>query len=83
MNEVKWISVDDQLPEPHQSVLAWLVGGALHEGVDWMAQVTYIPARGGFALFVGDEDALVYVSHWTPLPDPPAPQRGSGPRKRP
>ena len=76
---MKWISVEDRLPEKNVRVLAWFDASAHHSGVTWQ--------RSGidFAAWWGDKwnqtmirDTLksldaneLTVTHWMPLPEPP------------
>lgn len=71
-----WISVDDQLPEDFQVVLAFIVSGGLAD-IDppMMDVISYIPQAGGFRQSVATADSVddetVIVTHWMPLPPPP------------
>lgn len=58
---MKWISVDEQLPERNKSVLAWGEGDV---------HLAYL--RPGARLFWDcDTYTLTSVTHWMPLPEPP------------
>lgn len=62
----KWISVEDRLPEPSESIsyLVWVDGRPDYVGY-W--QLSY------FNYEDGDEPEWDYldVTHWMPLPEPP------------
>jgi hypothetical protein len=54
----EWISVEERLPEPLTSVLAY----------------DYKNKRIGVFCFANPEDIGVCISHWMPLPEPPKPK---------
>ena len=56
---MKWISVEDKLPEDHLDVLVW----EEHAGRDY-ALSYYVDGLGWYK---GTPD----VTHWQPLPKPP------------
>lgn len=76
-----WISVDEQLPEPGQVILAWHAGEreVLKGSVEWdhdrkriwfdTAQFEEIPDVFAFT----DK-----ITHWQPLPAPPISERSAG-----
>ncbi len=64
----EWISVKDKLPAPHDAVLVF-------EDDAWKNQYTaYITERGCWICFCEcwDGSELNNVTHWMPLPPPPA-----------
>lgn len=54
----EWISVEDRLPEPLTSVLAY----------------DYKNKRVGLFCFKNPENMVSFYSHWMPLPEPPKPK---------
>ncbi len=56
---MKWISVEDRLPEDYQDVLVW----EEHAGRDYVLS--------WYAPFCGWWKETPDVTHWMPLPDPP------------
>lgn len=56
--EPEWISVEDRLPEPLTSVLAY----------------DYKNKRVGLFCFKNPENMVSFYSHWMPLPEPPKPK---------
>ena len=76
---MKWISVEDRLPEKNKKVLIWIEGYSAHSGMHW--------TRKGYWLcpWHGDRWAEAFmdkacehldmgfaeVTHWMPLPEPP------------
>jgi hypothetical protein len=65
-----WISSLTRLPGDHEHVLAWITGGSLHLGEDYMDIAMYL--NGVFRVSAWDHDEPVPVSHWLPLPTAPA-----------
>lgn len=57
----EWISVEDRLPEPLTSVLAY----------------DYKNKRVGLFCFKNPENMVSFYSHWMPLPEPPKPKEPS------
>lgn len=68
-----WVSVKDRLPTHIYSVLGYVTDGPLtRNGTDPMRDiVSYDPDRGVWLQCVGDDDAVVTVSHWQDLPAAP------------
>jgi hypothetical protein len=68
---MEWISVKDRLPDEEGNYLVWSNG--LNDRDQWSG--CYAPfslfknIRGGFVPWPDD------VTHWMPLPDPPAGQK--------
>lgn len=56
---MKWISVDERLPEDRKDVLVYLKGGDF--------RVSHCAAGGYWQIWTRELD----VTHWMPLPDPP------------
>lgn len=65
-----WISVDDQRPPESFGVLAWITGGTLHQGEDYIDVAIYL--NGIWRANVGDHDEPIQVSHWMYKPESPA-----------
>ena len=61
---MEWIKVKDRLPEFNEEVLAYTPDGAI-----WMAD--YDPEDDGWKT-TDNYQLLEDVTHWMPLPDPPA-----------
>lgn len=59
----RWISVDERLPEPGETVLVW------HHGEVQMAWLNHF--TNGVAYFVRDTHYNFEPTHWMPLPAPP------------
>jgi hypothetical protein len=74
----KWIPVSERLPEPDIDVLCYLQFGSSHR----IAVAGLFPIEMGAGLrsgirsewleFSNPDSALVTVTHWKPLPQPPA-----------
>ena len=60
-----WISVKDELPPKFKHVLCYFP----KRGFEPYIQISYKESNGSFA----DEFKWGEVTHWTPLPDHPAP----------
>ena len=60
---MKWISVEERLPEECVSVLVWIQDAA----ASWGEQVMF--RRGEFVRYSYGE--VNNVTHWMPLPEPP------------
>jgi len=60
---IKWISVEDKLPEDDRDVLVYY--GNNRCGVEWINWV-----KGKCYGWCG-EDNIVSVTHWMPLPESP------------
>lgn len=66
---MKWISVDDRLPERDTDVLVF--------GEHMNTQVGFLFSSNElWFLTLMDMDEIVDVTHWMPLPEPP--ETGSG-----
>jgi hypothetical protein len=62
---MKWISVNDRMPEDGQEVIIYSEGGKVEAGV-------YYSNEFGFDYYdVSIRDIIVNVTHWMPLPEPP------------
>jgi hypothetical protein len=68
---MNWISVAERLPEPQERVLIWVHP---HRHKSWMAHmvIAYRIASGEWIM----RERAYDVTHWMPLPDPPA--KGEG-----
>lgn len=67
-----WISVEDRLPEP---MLSYEISQHV---LVWESLPAYLPRIGEYSYTSGDWYHVplgyrIYVTHWMPLPDPPAP----------
>jgi len=56
----RWIPVEERLPEEHEDVLAWTGTGI------WVA------SWFGSRWYTSSSAKALYVTHWQPLPTPPA-----------
>lgn len=69
---MNWTSVEDALPEAGTEVLVWVEG---HRGPAWRNNhhlVAYLGALGGeWWEERHDNQPLIGVTHWAPLPEPP------------
>ena len=68
---MKWIKVEDQLPEKYIRVLAYGYGiGCGCLGTDELAiQFCRLDRNGNFEF--GEYDCGLNATHWMPLPEPP------------
>lgn len=71
---MQWIAVTERLPTQPYSVLAWVTKGGLvlPDEPGMRGIVSYFPDRGVWVQSIGQEDAVVQVSHWSELLAPPA-----------
>lgn len=60
---VKWISVEDKLPEDRHWVLVFDTGYATPKKAKYKEE--------GFFVFDGSCENSVEITHWMPLPEPP------------
>ena len=75
---MKWISVNDRLPEAGQFVLIWKPGYIQPQRAKFQEGKETYPEDGGFRWF-GDNGHVFLgpyenVTHWMPLPEPPKEQ---------
>lgn len=70
---VAWVSVKDRLPTHIYSVLGYVIDGPLTaNGTSPMRDiVSYCPDSRTWLQNVGDDDAVVTVTHWMSLPSAP------------
>jgi hypothetical protein len=68
---VSWISVAERLPEPQERVLVWLRSHGPNRARDHVI-IAYRIGAGDWIMHERTYD----VTHWQPLPDPPA--KGDG-----
>lgn len=65
--DMEWISVEDQLPDDGQTVVAI--------GFDWGNKANkrhFVICEYFDGIWVGDQDEeFEYLTHWMPLPEPP------------
>ena len=73
-----WIRVEDGLPNPHQSVLAFRpennagedqIWYAYHSGGKWIDDANDYDDLENLPF--GGESSRLKVTHWMPLPEPP------------
>ena len=57
----RWISVEERLPEPLESVIVWTRWGEMGEAL----------LDGKHFVWMGDTD-IAAATHWMPLPEPPS-----------
>ena len=62
MTDQKWISVKDKLPELFNPVMIW-------DSLETVV-IGYLSDASWYAYCV-DDDPLLEVTHWMPLPEPP------------
>lgn len=77
MDELKWISVEDRLPEPFKPVLVAYNNGTV-DLIGWQNW-----KNDGEMSYRDDEawENIVTVTHWMPLPMPPKKEANRGGKK--
>ncbi len=63
----KWIKCSEQMPEETCGIIVALSDGIVMSGISYSR-------RKGFymeALEYGDDEPIIDVTHWMPLPEPP------------
>ena len=76
---MKWVKVEDQMPEKDQNVLVFFGGDVIMiawwDGNDWAENSEEIEAHGGFdgayLTRVIEEREYYKLTHWMPLPNHP------------
>jgi len=72
LDRFSWRRVEDDRPPASTTILLWITGGPLHLGEDYPDFGIFNEITGQFQANVGDDDAVVQVSHWMPEPAAPA-----------
>lgn len=57
----EWISVEDRLPKGNKRVL----------GYNDFGKIVFTKWLGGVGCWIGENNGVIHITHWMPLPEPP------------